>query len=126
VPTIPFYWICRGGWLVLCRLVWVRGSRLTRRELLRGGGRPIDISVLLVRVEERTYVDEGILSLDSCKKFVFREADVQIPSLEVRGYGHCDIDIFDCLGPFVWQSSLFGIFLGLSLGVELLLFFGGW
>lgn len=63
------------------------------------------------------YIYDGLLALDLYLEFRLRELDVQIPPFKVSGYGHGNVDILDCLGPFVGELALLVGLFGLELGV---------
>jgi hypothetical protein len=47
-----------------------------------------------------------LLSLHCNEELLLLDLDIEVPSLKVaRNFG-CDVQVTDCLSPFVWKSSL--------------------
>ena len=55
----------------------------------------------------------------------FCDGDVEVAATEVGRDGDGDVEVADCLGPFVGELGLFGGFFGTGFLVFFLTFFGG-
>jgi len=55
----------------------------------------------------------------------FCDRHVKIATTEVSGDGDGDVEVTDCLGPFVGELGLFGGFFGAGFGVFFLSFLRG-
>jgi hypothetical protein len=63
----------------------------------------------MVRV---TNVDDGLLAFDSQDKLLLLDVDIEVLSFEVSGHFDGNIQVTNCLSPFVGESSLLFCFLG--------------
>lgn len=54
----------------------------------------------------------------------FRDEDVKVAAAEVGGDGDGDVEVADCLGPFVGKLGLFRGFFGAGFGILFLAFLG--
>jgi hypothetical protein len=63
----------------------------------------------MVRV---TNVDDGLLAFDAYGKLLLLDVDIEILSFEVSGYFDGNVQVTNCLSPFVGESSLLFCFLG--------------
>jgi hypothetical protein len=59
-----------------------------------------------------TDADYGLLAFDAENQLLLLDIDIEILSLQVSRYFDGNIKVTNCLGPFVWQSSLLFCFLG--------------
>ena len=104
----------------------MRGSMTIHRRVFRGEGRPVirQFWILLshIFVRERTHTDHGFLPLDSQDEFFLFNFHGQIFAFQVTRNFDCDVDVANCLGPFIGQSSLLFYFFCMSC----CFFGGGW
>lgn len=68
------------------------------------------------------YVYYGCLPLYAGSEAGFRNDDVTVSAADVGGDGDGDVEVADCLGPFVGELGLFRGFFGAGFGVFFLAF----
>jgi hypothetical protein len=54
-----------------------------------------------------TYGDDRVLPLESNREFLLSPCYGQLPCSSTGRNGDDEVDVFECLGPFVRESSLF-------------------
>jgi hypothetical protein len=65
---------------------------------------PFDISTVS-KVE--TYGDDRVFPLESNGEFLLSPCYGQLPRSSAGRNGDDEVDVFKCLGPFVWERGLF-------------------
>jgi hypothetical protein len=55
---------------------------------------------------KETNIYNRFLPLHTNKQLLLLDIDVQVPPLEIASHFCCDVQVADCLGPFVRKSSL--------------------